>query len=154
MTEPLKPFLDVILVSATLHVYISQTDRGEVLIGSEIEPYSSYSQGSTLELPGGHRATTARAAAYAREGRLMRAWGGLCDVTPDYSPIMGMTEVEGFLIDAGWGTYGFKATPICGVTMADLIHTGKVPELIAPFAIQRFRDRKLVSEIAAAAVSH
>jgi sarcosine oxidase subunit beta len=67
---------------------------------------------------------------------------------------MGMTEVEGFLIDAGWGTYGFKATPICGVTMADLIHTGETPKLIEPFAVQRFWDRRLVSEIAAAAVSH
>jgi sarcosine oxidase subunit beta len=84
----------------------------------------------------------------------MRAWGGLCDVTPDYSPIMGETEVDGFLLDGGWGTYGFKATPICGVTMAELIDTGRVPELIAPFAISRFRDRALVSEIAAAAVSH
>ena len=84
----------------------------------------------------------------------MRAWGGLCDVTPDYSPIMGRTEVEGFLIDGGWGTYGFKATPIVGVTMAELIHTGRVPDLIAPFAVDRFWKRELVSEIAAAAVSH
>ena len=86
--------------------------------------------------------------------KVMRAWGGLCDVTPDYSPIMGTTEIEGFLIDGGWGTYGFKATPVCGVTMAELIETGRVPELIAPFALSRFHDRALVSEIAAAAVSH
>ena len=76
------------------------------------------------------------------------------DVSPDYSPIMGTTEVDGFLIDGGWGTYGFKATPIVGVTMAELIHTGSVPELIAPFALDRFWRRELVSEIAAAAVSH
>jgi sarcosine oxidase subunit beta len=75
-------------------------------------------------------------------------------VTPDYSPIMGLTDVEGFLIDGGWGTYGFKATPIVGVTMAELIATGRVPDLIAPFALKRFWDRSLVSEIAAAAVSH
>ena len=86
--------------------------------------------------------------------RVMRAWGGLCDVTPDYSPIMGLTDVEGFLIDGGWGTYGFKATPIVGVTIARLIDEGRVPELIAPFAVSRFWDRRLVSEIAAAAVSH
>ena len=86
--------------------------------------------------------------------KMMRAWGGLCDVTPDYSPIMGETEVEGFLLDGGWGTYGFKATPVCGVTMAELIQTGRVPDLIAPFALSRFWDRHLVSEIAAAAVSH
>jgi sarcosine oxidase subunit beta len=154
VTEPLKPFLDVILVSATLHVYISQTDRGEVLIGSEIEPYSSYSQGSTLnflEVTANH---SLELLPMLGRVRVMRAWGGLCDVTPDYSPIMGLTDVEGFLIDGGWGTYGFKATPIVGVTMADLIANGRVPDLIAPFAVERFWDRRLVSEIAAAAVSH
>ncbi len=154
VTEPLKPFLHTILVSATLHVYISQTDRGEVLIGSEIEPYSSYSQGSTLdflEVTAQHALDLLPILARVK---LMRAWGGLCDVTPDYSPIMGETEVEGFLIDGGWGTYGFKATPIVGVTMAQLIHEGRVPGLIAPFALDRFWKRELVSEIAAAAVSH
>jgi len=154
VTEPLKPFLHVILVSATLHVYISQTDRGEVLIGSEIEPYSSYSQGSTLNF----LEVTARHALelipILGKVKMMRAWGGLCDVTPDYSPIMGKTPVEGFYLDGGWGTYGFKATPICGVTLAELIHTGRVPDLIKPFALSRFSSRELVSEIAAAAVSH
>ncbi|HLA92056.1 MAG TPA: FAD-dependent oxidoreductase [Actinomycetota bacterium] len=154
VTEPLKPFLHVILVSATLHVYVSQTDRGEVLIGSEIEPYSSYSQSSTLnflEVTAGH---ALELLPILGRVKMMRAWGGLCDVTPDYSPIMGTTEIEGFLIDGGWGTYGFKATPIVGVTMAELIRSGKVPDLIAPFALDRFWKRQLVSEIAAAAVSH
>ena len=154
VTEPLKPFLHVILVSATLHVYVSQTDRGEVLIGSEIEPYSSYSQSSTLnflEVTAGH---ALELLPILGRVKMMRAWGGLCDVTADYSPIMGTTEIEGFLIDGGWGTYGFKATPIVGVTMAELIRSGKVPDLIAPFALDRFWKRQLVSEIAAAAVSH
>jgi sarcosine oxidase subunit beta len=154
VTEPLKPFLHVILVSATLHVYISQTDRGEVLIGSEIEPYASYSQASTLDFLEVTAKHSLELLPQLARVKLMRAWGGLCDVTPDYSPIMGTTEVEGFLIDGGWGTYGFKATPICGVTMAELIDTGVVPTLIAPFALSRFWDRTLVSEIAAAAVSH
>ena len=154
VTEPLKPFLDVILVSATLHVYISQTDRGEVLIGSEIEPYSSYSQASTLNFLEVTAKHTLELLPMLGRVKLMRAWGGLCDVTPDYSPIMGLTDVEGFLIDGGWGTYGFKATPIVGVTMAELIATGRVPPLIAPFALSRFWKRELVSEIAAAAVSH
>jgi sarcosine oxidase subunit beta len=154
VTEPLKPFLHVILVSATLHVYISQTDRGEVLIGSEIEPYSSYSQASTLDF----LEVTAHHALellpmLGRE-KLMRAWGGLCDVTPDYSPIMGLTDVDGFVLDGGWGTYGFKATPVVGSSIADLVVDGRVPDLIAPFALSRFWDRRLVSEIAAAAVSH
>jgi sarcosine oxidase subunit beta len=154
VTEPLKPFLHVILVSATLHVYVSQTDRGEVLIGSEIEPYSSYSQASTLDFLEVTAKHSLELLPMLGRVRVMRAWGGLCDVTPDYSPIMGQTDVEGFLIDGGWGTYGFKATPICGVTMAELIDTGRVPELIRPFAVARFWERSLVSEIAAAAVSH
>jgi sarcosine oxidase subunit beta len=144
----------VILVSATLHVYVSQTDRGEVLVGSEIEPYSSYSQLSTLDFLEVTAAHTLDLLPMLGRVKMMRAWGGLCDVTPDYSPIMGITDVEGFLIDGGWGTYGFKATPICGVTMAELIHTGRVPELIEPFALSRFWERRLVSEIAAASVSH
>jgi sarcosine oxidase, subunit beta len=154
VTEPLKPFLHVILVSATLHVYVSQTDRGEVLIGSEIEPYSSYNQSSTLDFLEVTADHTLELLPILGRVRMMRAWGGLCDVTPDYSPIMGETEVEGFLIDGGWGTYGFKATPICGVTMAELVDTGRIPPLIRPFAVSRFWDRTLVSEIAAAAVSH
>jgi sarcosine oxidase, subunit beta len=154
VTEPLKPFLDVILVSASLHVYVSQTDRGEVLVGSEIEPYSSYSQASTLDFLEVTAAHTLDLLPALSRVKLMRAWGGLCDVTPDYSPIMGLTDVDGFLIDGGWGTYGFKATPICGVTMADLVTTGRVPELIEPFALSRFWEGRFVSESAAAAVSH
>ncbi|MFN8233876.1 MAG: FAD-dependent oxidoreductase [Actinomycetota bacterium] len=154
VTEPLKPFLDVILVSASLHVYVSQTDRGEVLVGSEIEPYSSYSQGSTLDFLEVTAKHALELLPMLGRVKMMRAWGGLCDVTPDYSPIMGETEVEGFYLDGGWGTYGFKATPVCGTTMAELIHSGRVPDLIRPFALSRFWDRALVSEIAAAAVSH
>jgi sarcosine oxidase subunit beta len=154
VTEPLKPFLHVIIVSATLHVYISQTDRGEVLIGSEIEPYSSYSQSSTLRfLETTARHTLELLPCLARVN-VLRAWTGLCDVTPDYSPIMGETPVEGFLVSCGWGTYGFKAAPAAGVAMAELLTTGKTPPLIEPFALSRFSERRLVSEVAAAAVSH
>jgi sarcosine oxidase subunit beta len=75
-------------------------------------------------------------------------------MTPDYSPVMGLTEVDGFLVDAGWGTWGFKASPICGVTMAELIATGKTPALIEPFALERFHTDTVVPEKGAAAVSH
>ncbi len=154
VTEPLKPFLHVIVVSATLHVYVSQTDRGEVLIGSEIEPYPSYSQRSTLDF----LEATARHALELfprlREVRVLRTWAGLCDITPDYSPIMGETPVEGLYVDVGWGTYGFKAAPAAGAAVAELVATGKVPELIRPFALSRFEEGRPVSEIAAAAVSH
>ena len=150
VTEPLKPFLDVILVSATLHVSISQTDRGEVLVGSEIEPSSSYSQGSTLDFLEVTAARTLDLLPILGRVKLMRAWGGLCDVTPDSSPIMGLTDVEGFLLDGGWGAHGFTATPVVGVTMAQLVHENAVPALIAPFALDRFRRRALVFESEAA----
>jgi sarcosine oxidase, subunit beta len=154
VTEPLKPFLHVILVSATLHIYVSQTDRGEVLIGAEIEPYSTYSQASTLGFLESSAQHTLDLLPALSQVRVLRSWSGLCDVTPDYSPIMGKTEVDGFFIDGGWGTYGFKAAPVSGVTMAELVATGKTPALIEPFALSRFWDRRLVSELAAAAVSH
>ena len=154
VTEPLKPFLHVIIVSAGLHVYISQTDRGEVLIGSEIEPYTTYSQASTLGFLEKTAEHTLDLLPMLSKVRVLRSWGGLVDMSPDYSPIMGKTDVDGFLISAGWGTWGFKAAPISGVTMAELVATGRTPQLIAPFAISRFWDRKQVSELAAAAVSH
>jgi sarcosine oxidase subunit beta len=86
--------------------------------------------------------------------KILRAWTGLCDLSPDYSPILGKTEVDNFHISTGWGTYGFKAAPIVGVTMAELVATGKPPELIQPFAVERFYTDTMVSELAAAAVSH
>jgi sarcosine oxidase subunit beta len=154
VTEPLKPFLHVIVVSATLHVYISQTDRGEVLVGSEIEPYATYSQASTLDFLETTAHHTVELFPLLGKVRVLRSWGGLCDITPDYSPVMGVTGVEGFYVDCGWGTYGFKAAPISGVCMAELITSGEVPELIQPFALERFWQRRPVSELAAAAVSH
>jgi sarcosine oxidase subunit beta len=75
-------------------------------------------------------------------------------MSPDYSPIMGATDVEGFLVDCGWGTYGFKAAPIVGVTLAELVATQTTPDLIEPFKLERFYADRPVSELAAAAVSH
>ena len=86
--------------------------------------------------------------------KVLRTWTGLCDLSPDYSPILGKTELEDFHVSAGWGTYGFKAAPIVGTTLAELVATGRTPDLIAPFALERFHTDTLVSELAAAAVSH
>jgi sarcosine oxidase, subunit beta len=154
VTEPIKPFLDVIIVSSQMHVYISQTDRGEILIGAEIEPYTTYKGQGTfpfLEYSARH---ALELFPQLEPCKVLRQWTGLCDLSPDYSPILGKTEVEGFHISAGWGTYGFKAAPIVGVTMAELAATGKTPPLIAPFALERFYTDSMVSELAAAAVSH
>src|SRR3990170_2967553 len=154
VTEPVKPFLDVIIVSSQLHVYVSQTDRGEFLIGAEIEPYTTYKGTGTLSFLEYSAAHTIELFPQLERTKVLRTWTGLCDLSPDYSPILGRTELENFHVSAGWGTYGFKAAPIVGVTLAELVASGKTPELIAPFALERFHTDTLVSELAAAAVSH
>jgi sarcosine oxidase subunit beta len=154
VTEPLKPLLDVVIVSADLHVYISQTDRGEFLVGAEIEPWTSYRQQGTLNFLEDASRHTLELLPQLEKARMLRSWAGLCDISPDYSPILGLTDVDGFLVSAGWGTYGFKAAPIVGKSLAELIATQRTPELIEPFALERFYNDEMVSELAAAAVSH
>lgn len=155
VTEPLKPFLNTVIVSATLHVYLSQTDKGELVIGAEIDPYQSYCMKGTLP-------TLEQMATYTLElfpqlhgVRILRQWAGICDMTPDFAPIIGASQQVGnFYMDVGWGTYGFKAAPISGKCMAELIATGNTPRLIKPFSPARFETGNLVGEKAAAAVSH
>jgi sarcosine oxidase subunit beta len=154
VTEPVKPFLDVIIVSAQMHVYVSQTDRGEFLIGAEIEPYTTYSMRSTFSFVEHATANALDLFPFLARLKILRQWTGYCDMTPDYSPIMGETPVENFYLDAGWGTWGFKASAVCGETMAEMAATRRVPDLIAPFRLSRFRDEELVPEKAAASVSH
>jgi sarcosine oxidase subunit beta len=154
VTEPVKPLLDVVIVSSQMHVYLSQTDRGEFVMGSEIEPYSGYSNKGTFRFIEDLAMHMVELLPMLGHARILRQWTGLCDVSPDYAPIMGLTEADGFLIDAGWGTYGFKASPIVGKTMAELAATGRTPGLIEPFRLARFYENELVSERGAAAVSH
>ncbi len=154
VTEPVKPLLDVVIVSSQMHVYISQTDRGEFLMGAEIEPWTTYRMNGTLNFLQDVTRHALELFPQLERARILRAWAGLCDISPDFSPILGKTEVEGFHVSAGWGTYGFKAAPIVGVTLAELVDTGRTPDLIEPFSLERFYEDKLVSELAAAAVSH
>jgi len=154
VTEPVRPFLHAVIVSGTLHVYVSQTDRGELVFGASVDPFASYSTRGTLEFAEGLATHVIELMPALSKVRLLRQWSGLCDMTPDFSPVMGGTEVEGFYVDVGWGTYGFKAGPVSGRRMAELIHTGKTPDLIRPFSITRFYENRLVGEKAAAAVSH
>ncbi len=154
VTEPLKPILDKVIVSSQMHIYMSQTDRGEFLIGSEIEPWTTYQQNGTLNFLQESTRHALELFPQLERAQMLRSWAGLCDVSPDYSPILGKTEVDGFHVSTGWGTYGFKAAPIVGVTLAELIATGKTPELIEPFKLERFYTDELVSELGAAAVSH
>ncbi len=155
VTERLKPFLHHVIVSATLHVYVNQTDRGEVVIGEEIDPYASYSMRSTLRFLENAAAHTLELFPCLARVKVLRQWAGICDMPPDFAPIIGpVDEVEGFLLDVGWGTYGFKAGPAAGYRVAELIATGKVPPVLQPFRLSRFADMEPVGEKAAAAVSH
>ena len=151
VTEPLKPFINRSVSSANLHVYVYQTDRGEVVVGGGVDPYSSYSQRSTLHTLEELAANTLELFPFLRRVNVLRQWAGLCDMSPDYAPIMGEVDGQpGFLLSCGWGTWGFKAGPIGGYTMAELIATGKTPDLIKPFNLRRFAEGKLVNERAAA----
>ena len=154
VTEPLKPFLDVVVVSGSLHVYISQSDRGELVMGASVDPFSSYSMAGSLTFLEGIAGHVLELFPSLSHVRILRQWAGICEMPPDYSPIMGFTPVNGFLIDVGWGTYGFKASPIAGKTLAELIATDKTPTLIAPFRLSRFEENELVGEKGAAAVGH
>jgi sarcosine oxidase subunit beta len=134
---------------------MSQTDKGELVIGAEIDPYQSYCMKGTLP-------TLEQMATYTLElfpqlhgVKVLRQWAGICDMTPDFAPIMGYSqEASNFFMDVGWGTYGFKASPISGKCMAELIATGSVPPLIEPFSPQRFQTGQLIGEKASASVSH
>lgn len=155
VTEPLKPFLDKVIVSSNLHVYVNQTDRGELVIGAEIDPYQSYSMSGTLQTLEQMTTSTLELFPQLHSVKVLRQWAGTCDMTPDFSPIIdGVKGLAGFYLDVGWGTYGFKAAPIAGKCIAELIATGAAPDLIKPFALSRFADDRLVGEKAAAAVSH
>jgi len=154
MTEPVKPFLYTVVVSGSLHVYVSQTDRGELVFGASVDPFTSYSTRGTVAFLEELAAHVLELMPSLAQLRVLRQWAGLCDMTPDFSPIMGSTPVEGFLVDVGRGTYGFKAGPVAGETMAEIVATGKVPELIAVFGLERFAEARLVGEWGAASVGH
>ena len=155
VTEPLKGILGKVVVSANLHVYVNQTPRGEFVLGAEIDPYSSYSLRSTLPTLRSIAAHTLELFPGLRESRILRQWSGICDMTPDYSPIIGeVPGLEGMFLDVGWGTYGFKAGPAAGKNLAQRIVTGRTPEVIEPFRLSRFHENRLVGEKASAAVSH
>ncbi|MFQ5984541.1 MAG: FAD-dependent oxidoreductase [Alphaproteobacteria bacterium] len=154
VSHPLKPFLDAIVVSGSLHVYISQSDRGELVMGGATDPYGLYSTRPTLEFKEGLIAHLLELFPFLAEVKILRQWAGMTDMTPDFAPIMGETPVENYYIDAGWGSWGFKATPVCGKHNAEMLATGEVPEILRPFRLSRFSDFRLVGEKGAASVGH
>lgn len=151
-THPLQAFVtnhyqgtfDTIVASTELLFYASQTARGEMLIGAEVDRQPSYSYRSSYGFLSSCAGRALALLPFMADLRVLRQWAGVCDMSPDFSPVMGETEVPGLLVTTGWGTWGFKAIPAGGEAMAALIATGHVPDLIAPFSLDRFaRDRTL-----------
>jgi sarcosine oxidase subunit beta len=146
VTEAYEPLLDRIITSADLLVYVSQTSRGEMLVGAEIERYPSRSTRSTAHFLSSTAARCIDLIPAMARMRVRRAWTGLCDMTPDYTPIMGSSGVEHLYLTTGWGTWGFKAVPASGKALAATVATGTTPDLIAPFGLDRFESGRLIAE--------
>ena len=150
VTEPYKHVLDGLLSSMDLYVYVSQTARGELLVGAEVLPYNTYSTRSTFGFLAEAAKRTIQIFPTIAKARAMRQWTGLCDMSPDSSPLLGESEVAGFFLMSGMGTWGFKGSPIFGRLMAERIATGTTPALMRPFAPDRFANDRMVPDAASA----
>jgi len=157
-THPLHAFvtndfaqgLDKIVASTELACYVSQTERGQMLIGAEFDSQPSFSRLSSFDALRSYAYKITRLLPFLRDMRILRTWAGICDISADFSPIMGETGVDGFLITTGWGTWGFKAIPAGGDALAERIATGRTPALIAPFGLDRFRKDLAMADQASA----
>jgi sarcosine oxidase subunit beta len=154
VTQPVKRFLDPLVSAPAVHCYVSQSPRGEAIIGGGSDPYPLYSTRVTLEMKEILLHSALKMFPCLAGAKVLRQWAGMTDMTPDYSPVMGPTPVRNYYIDAGWGTWGFKATPVCGETMAQLVATGEVPSLISAFGLSRFTEFTQINEMGATAASH
>jgi sarcosine oxidase subunit beta len=154
VSEPLKPVLDTVVMSNAVHGYISQSDKGELVIGAGIDSYNGYGQrGSFHTIEHTMQAIIELFPVFSRV-RMLRQWGGIVDVCPDACPIISRTPVGGLYLNCGWGTGGFKATPGSGWVFAHTIAQDRPHELNAPFDLERFTSGALIDEHGAAAVAH
>ena len=154
VSEPVKPCVNTVIMSNAVHGYISQSDKGELVIGAGTDQFTSYSQrGSFHVVEHTLQAILELFPSFSRM-RMLRQWGGIVDVTPDRSPIIGKTPIENMFINCGWGTGGFKATPGSGHVFAHTVATGEAHSINAPFTLDRFMSGELVDEHGAAAVAH
>jgi len=154
VSEPVKPVFPCVVMSNTIHAYISQSDKGELVIGAGTDIYTSYTQRGGLHINTHTLDAICELFPRFRRLRMLRNWGGIVDVTPDRSPILGKTPVAGLYVNCGWGTGGFKATPGAGHLLAWTMAKDEPHPINAPFTIERFRDGYLIDEAAAAAVAH
>lgn len=154
VSEPVKPVFPCVVMSNTIHAYISQSDKGELVIGAGTDAYNSYTQRGALHISSHALEAVCELFPSFRRLRMLRNWGGIVDVTPDRSPIIAKTPVHGLYVNCGWGTGGFKATPGSAHVFAHTIAHDTPHSLNAPFTIERFAEGNLIDEAAAAAVAH
>ena len=146
VTEPLAPTLDLIVTHGLLNFYVSQTDKGELLMGGNIDGFNaSSSRGSLPPIEEVVRACLSLFPSLGRV-RLLRTWGGVVDMSMDGSPIVSKTPIDGLVVNAGWCYGGFKATPAVGIVLAELLATGATPRLAEPFSLDRFHSGRIVAE--------
>ncbi|MFN3548096.1 MAG: sarcosine oxidase subunit beta [Mesorhizobium sp.] len=154
VSEPVKPCVPCVVMSNTVHAYISQSDKGELVIGAGTDQYTSYSQTGGLHIINHTLDAICEMFPVFTRMKMLRSWGGIVDVTPDRSPILAKTPVKGLYVNCGWGTGGFKATPGSGNVFAHTIARDEPHPINAPFTLERFRTGRLIDEAAAAAVAH
>ena len=154
VSEPIKPVLDCVVMSGAVHAYISQSDRGEMVMGAGIDHFTSYAQRGSLGVVEHQMAAVTKLMPILSRLRLMRQWAGIVDTCPDASPIVSKTPVQGLYVNGGWGTGGFKATPGSGWVFAHTIAQDQPHPLNAPFSLERFTTGALIDEHGAAAVAH
>jgi len=154
VSEPVKPCLDVVVMSGAVHVYVSQSDKGELVLGAGSDGYVSYGQRGSFDSIEHMAAPLLELFPFASRLRMLRHWGGVADVTVDRSPILSKTPVDNLYFNCGWGTGGFKATPGSGYVFARSLAKGEMDPVAAPFSLERFHSGALIDEGAAAAVAH
>ena len=154
VSEPVKPVMPCVVMSNSIHAYVSQSDKGELVIGAGTDAYTSYTQRGALHVNMHTLAAICELFPAFRRLRMLRNWGGIVDVSPDRSPIIAKTPVAGLYVNCGWGTGGFKATPGSAHLFAWTMAHDEPHPINAPFTIERFRDGRLIDEAAAAAVAH
>ena len=149
-----EPVLECVVMSNAVHVYVSQADKGELVMGAGIDAYNGYGQRGSFHVIEHQLAAAVELFPIFEHAKLLRTWGGIVDVCPDASPIIGPTPIDGLFLNCGWGTGGFKATPGSGWAFAETIATGEPSELVKPFGLERFTTGALIDEHGAAAVAH
>ena len=154
VSEPIKPVMPTVVMSNAVHAYMSQSDKGELVIGAGADLYNSYAQRGSLPIIEETIRAIVELFPIASRVKMLRQWGGIVDIAPDASAIISKTPVHGLYINCGWGTGGFKATPGSGHVFADLIARGEPNDIAAPFRLDRFYSAALVAEHGAAAVAH